>query len=301
MREGILKKLFVVLGMVLKNPLNKPNRLMALIRFVKWQFGSRLVPGKVLVPWVNDSRIFSEFMMPGSAGCAYSGLHEFEEMAFCLHFLRKEDLFVDVGANVGVFTVLAGKAIGARCVSVEPGDEAFACLQDNISINEMDDSVDAIHACISDKNASCFFVKSKESTLSHIATAAEEGNSSRIETKRLDSILLEQTPALMKIDVEGHEKQALRGASETLKSEKLKAIIIEVGAHSWRYNIDPAEIHELLAQNGFQSHRYDPFTRKLAKTEIDEVQDNSLYIRDITFVENRLQSAKAFKIMGQEI
>jgi len=42
------------------------------------------------------------------------------DMGFLLHFLRKDDLFLDVGANIGSYTVLAGGAVGAKSISFEP-------------------------------------------------------------------------------------------------------------------------------------------------------------------------------------
>jgi FkbM family methyltransferase len=296
-----LKKLLVVLRMVFNNPLNKQNRPKALFRFFRWQIGSWLVPGKVLIPWVNGSRIFAGFMMSGSAGCAYSGLYEFEEMAFALHFLRKDDLFVDIGANVGVFTVLAGSAIGTRCISVEPGDKAYNHLLDNVTINQLSDRVQAIKVCASDDDSSCYFVNSHESTLSHIASTAEQNNTSNVATKRIDTILAEDVPVFMKIDVEGYEKQALMGAVNTLKSTDLKVILIEVGEHSWRYNIDPAEIHKLLSDSGFRPYRYNPFARTIDPADATNREPNSLYIRDEAFVADRLKNAPEFSVLGQSI
>lgn len=52
--------------------------------------------------------------MTGATGNIYVGLHEFEDMAFLLHVLRRTDLFVDVGANIGSYTILAGGAAGAK-------------------------------------------------------------------------------------------------------------------------------------------------------------------------------------------
>ena len=57
--------------------------------------------------------------MTGATGNIYAGLHEFVDMAFCLHLLRSGDLFVDVGANIGSYTVLASKVAGANSVTLE--------------------------------------------------------------------------------------------------------------------------------------------------------------------------------------
>jgi hypothetical protein len=61
----------------------------------------------VVVPFVGDTRLLVARGMRGATGNVYVGLHEFEEMAFALHALRPSSRFIDVGANVGSYTVLA--------------------------------------------------------------------------------------------------------------------------------------------------------------------------------------------------
>jgi Met-10+ like-protein len=79
--------------------------------------------------------------MHGATGNIYCGLHEFAEMAFTLHLLRPGDLFADIGANVGSYTVLAAGVCGARVVAVEPGPAAGAALAKNIALNRLGDRV----------------------------------------------------------------------------------------------------------------------------------------------------------------
>ena len=67
------------------------------------QIGSRLVPGPVLVPFVDSCSLFAQAGMTGITQNIYVGLAEFREMAFLLHVLRPDDLFVDVGANIGTW------------------------------------------------------------------------------------------------------------------------------------------------------------------------------------------------------
>ncbi len=75
----------------------------AVIRYIKWQVGSRLVPGDVIYQWINNSKVVARNGETGITGNIYCGLHEFPDMAFLLHVLREEDLFVDIGANVGSY------------------------------------------------------------------------------------------------------------------------------------------------------------------------------------------------------
>lgn len=95
------------LKFIANHPLNRKQRLHALLGFLKWQIGSRLVPGQVVYNWVNGARII---VRPGEHSLTqniYCGLMEFSDMAYVLHVLKPEDLFVDIGANVGSYTILA--------------------------------------------------------------------------------------------------------------------------------------------------------------------------------------------------
>ncbi len=58
--------------------------------------------------------------MTGATGNIYAGLHEFDDMAFFLHLLRPEDMFADVGSNIGSYTILASGVVGAKSVAFEP-------------------------------------------------------------------------------------------------------------------------------------------------------------------------------------
>ncbi|HEX9953226.1 MAG TPA: hypothetical protein VGB53_15755, partial [Rubricoccaceae bacterium] len=105
---------------LMHHPLAQRHRVRALGRWVGWQVRSRTLGTSIAIDFANDSQLWVAPGMTGATGNLYAGLHEFEDMAFVLHALRPTDLFVDVGANVGSYTVLAGAAIGARCESFEP-------------------------------------------------------------------------------------------------------------------------------------------------------------------------------------
>jgi FkbM family methyltransferase len=290
-----------VLRRVLSSPLNQTNKFAALGRFFRWQVGSALVPGGVLVPWVNGSRIVTGYRMSGSAACAYTGLHEFEEMAFVFHFLRRGELFFDAGANVGVFTVLAGAAAGCSCVSVEPGEAAHAVLRDNVLVNRMTDRVETHQACLSDHPHTVRFVSSPDSGLSHVASAAETGGVIEIPATTIDSILGDRCPILMKMDVEGHEMAALKGASRLLDNPSFQALVLELGTCSLRYGIDPADTHRMICAHGFRPYAYEPFTRTLRELPSHDPRENTLYLRDVEFARRRLKEAEPIRVLHHVI
>jgi len=65
------------------------------------------MPGPIALPFVGGSVLLAIRGMTGASGNWYCGLAEFEDMALVLHALRPGELFVDIGANVGAYSVLA--------------------------------------------------------------------------------------------------------------------------------------------------------------------------------------------------
>lgn len=89
---GILNTLSFLLG----HPLSQGRKLQTLRRYLVWQIGARLVPGPVACEFANGARLLVRPGMTGATGNVYVGLHEFEDMAFVLHFLRAGDLLEDI-------------------------------------------------------------------------------------------------------------------------------------------------------------------------------------------------------------
>ncbi len=96
---------------ILVHPLSKRNRTKAFLKYLCWQIGYRLNPYPIIYPFVEKSKLIIAKGMTGATGNIYVGLHDFEKMGFLLHLLRPEDLFADVGANIGSYTILASGVI----------------------------------------------------------------------------------------------------------------------------------------------------------------------------------------------
>lgn len=287
---------------IINHPLNRRHRLRAFGRYVRWQFSSLLAPGLIAVPFVEESRFLATFGMTGLTGNIYGGLHEFEDMAFLLHALRPEDLFVDIGANVGSYTILASKNAGAETVSIEPVPSTFEQLLDNINLNRLSEKVIALNIAVGQKSGRLRFTTSLD-TVNHVVPEnSEEKATIEVPVQRLDDVLKEKSPFLMKIDVEGFETEVLRGAEETLSRGTLQAIIMEVNGSGARYGYDDMALHKQLLERGFSSYTYQPFTRTLTKLELKGLhQGNILYIRDLDLISKRLKSARAYSIVGEQV
>lgn len=283
---------------ILNHPLNKNQKAKAVWRFVKWQLSSRLGSGSSVASYGEKSKIIVKRGLTGATGNLYSGLHEFEDMSFLLHFLRPADSFVDVGANVGSYSILASNERRAETISIEPIPQTFKILQQNIQLNEVSSLVRCMNIGMGAEKGVLKFTRSLD-TVNHVAKE-HETDTVDVSVERFDDIISLNGPTLIKMDVEGFETQVLKGMEMALANEHLKAIIIELNGSGKRYGFDENLIHENFLKLGFVPYAYDPYTRALDKLGTFGSQ-NTIYVKDLEFVSNRLKSAEPFKIRGQQI
>ncbi len=232
--------------------------------------------------------------MTGATGNFYTGLHEFGDMGFLLHFLRSQDLFVDVGANIGSFTVLASGVAQARSISIEPVPSTFARLTRNMDTNHLNGLVTAFCQAAGANRGSIRFSIDRDS-VNQAVQEDYQGKSMEVPVVPLDETLRGQAPCLWKIDVEGFELEVLRGASSSLDESNLRAVLLEG---------DSPEIEIVMKRSGFERSSYNPLNRELKrvsdKTVAGRQSINNLWIRDFDFVAARCSQSRRFKIYDCE-
>jgi FkbM family methyltransferase len=297
-----MKSLITTLSYILRHPLNAGSKPAALKRYVKWQIGSRLLPGAAVVPFVNNTVLIISPGMTGATQNIYTGLHEFEDCGFLLHLLHRSDLFVDIGANVGVYTVLAAGAVGATAVAIEPVLDTFTKLLTNLRANDLDGRAQP-HNLGLGRSASTLRFTTDQDTMNHVITDENwTGPSLQIPVQKLDTVLNGRAPALIKIDVEGWESEVLAGAEATLRQPSLLALIVEMNGEDAALNPNEQAVHDCLLRNGFVPHAYNPFTRLLTPLPSKHVgASNTIYIRNAAELRSRLDQAPPFRVNGRSI
>lgn len=283
---------------ILNHPLNKNRKFLALGRFITWQLFSRIFSFPILFPIGEKSRLILKRGMTGATGNFYCGLHDFQEMVFLLHYLRESDIFIDVGANVGSYTVLSAGEIGAKTVCFEPVPSTFKDLEMNIAVNNIKHLVDTHNLALGSKSGSLPFTN----LFGPMNRVARKGDLRVIDVpvQKFDEILDLEAPSFMKIDVEGFETEVLKGMEKALENEHLKIILIEMNGTGKNYGYDDSNIHRRLTLNGFSPYQYQPFEREL-KLRTSMNSNNALYIRDIEFVRNRIKKANKIVIHNLEL
>lgn len=143
-----------------------------------------------------------------------------------LRCLREGDVFIDVGANIGYYSVLAGKIIGdsGRVISVEPVPSTDEVLKYNIRLNNLRNVKVIQKAIWSNEQVITMHVPKNFFGMASIHNL-RNADSLVIEGIPLDTICEAPEVDLLKIDAEGSEYQVLKGARKTL--EKTRHVILE--------------------------------------------------------------------------
>lgn len=277
------------LHFILDHPLNRGRPVFALARFAKWQVHSRLRT-EVIFDWFGGAKLVVRRGMTGATGNIYCGLHEYADMAFVLHLLRDGDLFLDLGANIGSYTVLASKVCGASSIAIEPDPDTVICLQRNVEVNRIGDRVEIVEAALGALPGKASFSVGLDTTNKILTDASEASREVRLTS--LDCIVGDRRPTMIKIDVEGYEGEVLKGARETLKMQSLLAVETETS--------DDAVI-SALTEAGFERWHYDPARRELSLEPREISASNALYLRDKPSVMRRVVEAPRRNILGSVV
>jgi FkbM family methyltransferase len=174
------------------------------------------------------------------------------------------DVLVDIGANVGMYTIWAAATRGVTVFAFEPEAQNYALLNRNILLNRLEPRVKAYCVGLSDKaGLSELFMASV------IAGGSCHALGEAIDYKydplpimftqgcmsaRLDDIVGSgqiPTPTHIKIDVDGIEPKVVAGARETFKNRAVRSALIEL-------NLNLADHRELVRELDGLGFRYDP-------------------------------------------
>lgn len=276
-----IRNLWAILVFIYTHPLNRKHRFAAIMNFVRWQVGMRLIKKKVVLPWVEDAKFLSGLGEFGLTGNIYCGFMEYEDMLFLLHVLRPQHTFVDVGANVGAYTILASQVVGSKSIAFEPLPETVMRLKNQVQINRIENMVDVRNMGVGDEEGELFFTNNGD-TVNKVNLSGTDENTTRVRVGILDRELELNNEYFIKIDVEGFESRVIRGAERILSSGNVVAMIVELNGRGVEFGSTNEEVHQKIIAHGLIPISYDPATREIKKLDgFNKNEGNTLYVRSV--------------------
>jgi len=229
---------------------------------------SRMVPDRVEV---EGHVIYIDQV--DSLHLAQNNVYEPLETSVVREHVRPGDAVLDVGANIGYFTLLMARQVGkeGRVLAVEPDADNCGLLAKNIEANRYT-NVKVMRKAISESAGRATLYRSLRSGAQH-SIAEGEGEAVEVETASLDDLLDAQggSVAFVKIDIEGAEMKALRGAGRLLSQPHLKMMIEFNPRALAEFGEDPAQLPRLLAAHGFALHDINRHAGRVEPVSADDI------------------------------
>lgn len=230
------------------------DRLAAVGRHLDWQ------RRKLLRDFPLELDLSESVLVATHGRCGVSalvnahGLYDFNNMTLLKRVLVQGGVFVDVGANVGAYTLVASEQPRARVLAYEPHPATFALLQENLRRNERRNVI-ATCAAVGDEVGVLSISDTPGSSTTHVASG-NEGAVIQVPVVRLDVELerRELIADVIKIDVEGFEYPVLRGAGDALSRATL--VFVEVNGLSDQRGTGRDAIYGLLRDAGLDGPYY---------------------------------------------
>ena len=244
-----------------------PSRLARFFRGTKYQFARLFLRTR---PLVSAQTVFGlRFAcLPSDAVGRWiyrRGLYEADILDCIRRHLRIEDgdVAIDIGANIGWYSCIFGAMLAGRgrVIAMEPEPQNYDLLKRNITLNHLS-NIEPIQCAASDSSGTLTLHLYKSSNRGrHSVLPIHGGQTVAIPSIRIDDVLAqrglsEAAIAILKIDVEGYEAIALRGAQRALKRCRL-ALVEWSPDYMRRGNVAPTELVDLLLGSGFSLHVID--------------------------------------------
>ena len=290
----LLSELRWLLGCVLQHPANRHHLVRAVFRFAWWQIRKRLSKRPAVVR-VGANRKFKVLCdSPFSSMVVYDGLPEWDEMNFLLRVLRAADGFIDIGANVGFYTVLASTVVTqGPLFAFEANPRNLEVLRDQVRLNELA-TAEVFGTALGNMTGELSFFDSGRETGS-IATDGDSGAKLvTVPCCRLDDCLAGRSLpdcVVAKMDVEGCEALVLDGAAAAMASGRISVWLFELNDIALRkHGSSGQELTEAFSKHGYSILYWDEEHRRLGMKGDgrDTNRENYVACRDVQALKTRL-------------
>jgi FkbM family methyltransferase len=160
-----------------------------------------------------------------------AGTIDYNESSIIKKLLRHDDIFIDIGANIGYYTLLASSLINSGSIfAFEPNHKLCKLIEQSLMLSEVSkDIYRVLPTAVGSKNGFAQFVIEDQSELSHL-TELSTIKATKVPITTLDSIVSTnkiRNIRLVKIDTEGAEPEVFQGMKKSLQNGIIDAILFE--------------------------------------------------------------------------
>jgi len=216
-----------VLETIWSHPSNKDDRIRRVLLASYFQLKGRLFKRPLIVQLGNSSRIYAHLHFSASSDVVYANPPARDLLVWSRN-LKSGDRFLDVGASVGVYSIWALEQ-GATVIAVEPNPTAASLYRQNMKLNGY--GPELVEAAVADRPGQMSMTFDLD-VANHLVLLpdARAQHVDLVPVTTVDDLIGDRTFAGVKLDVEGTEMMALRGAQRALSEKRIGLLQIE-----WNY------------------------------------------------------------------
>jgi len=226
--------------------LDQGSRLGRALRFVL-----RLVPGKAVVPVLQGPLRGALWIKGASVNGTWLGSYEAEKQSRFAEVVKRGDVVLDLGANVGFYTLMAARLVGpgGLVIAMEPLPGNLRLLYAHLGLNGVA-NVSVLPYAVAEKGGVMAFEEAESNAMGRLG----EGGALEVRTVRLDDLFAgagAPVPTVVKMDIEGAEADALAGGERFFREARPKIFLATHGREvharcldqlrSWGYRIEPLQ------------------------------------------------------------
>ena len=272
-----------------RHPENSGRRARTIAVYFAWQAWERTIKRPWVITLAPNRRIRCYPHCAVSSGTLYYRLPERSSMRFLLDYLTPGEVMVDVGANLGTYSLLATTIDGVTAFAFEPSSLAYGRAIQNVELNGLGDRIQVLPQAVGATNGEAVLTVGlgpRNRIIDATSRWDDTGTRTSPRGEHVSVITLDEafpiSPApirLVKIDVEGGEVDVLEGARHLIQRDA-PALIVEVN--------DPVRLERVLADLEYSCYVYNPDAARLRPTTVyDHLNRNVIAIADRARLEGR--------------
>lgn len=271
-----------IIRYIIVHPNNRQKQFLSLSKFFGWQLYKRITHRHLDIQLLQNIKLRCYPDSQSASAAIYCGLYDYHEMNFLLRYLRDEDSFLDIGANIGIYTLLAASKIKSGTIySFEALPTNYLRLEENIKLNNFT-QVKPLSIAIADSVGSVTISNNtKSDSTAFITTNTQDttAESLQIPSSTLDNLLQNENLShltLAKMDIEGAEILALKGATSLLQQQRPHVWILEL-LNGVNHGYRKQDIVKLLQDYGYSLYHYNADTNQLQSITLEYQRSNNVF------------------------
>ena len=225
---------------------NRHRRLRQLARALSYQVQARAFHRRMQARVGDRAQVWVDLHRTSASKAFYANPPDWPQMRVWQECLRPGDLFLDIGANVGTYSVLAA-SLGATVIAAEAAPDTAELLRENIALNDFA-LVDVVQAAAGSVAGKTRFTEGLDSV-----NRIDPAGVREVDMVTVDALIGQRSVAGIKVDVEGFELHVLQGAACALREHRIELLQLEWNeASKAALGVDRSPVEALLTEHGYQ-------------------------------------------------